>query len=401
MSAAKSKKTPKSTPLPEGCSKEPDTKSPLNFPEDISTVLDALSLDGKPVCVSGTMSYRSQLYAADYDTSQVVSLNYADDMTAVRWAVKRFKAMVKHLQGMRGLYVGDIKGGEVEAWKVIPDTATVRDGRVWGYDADAARDKVRQLHEEGAIKTDEMATAMQLLIKHPTVKHFMEMRDIVRFHIVRWTPAEVAKGFVTLRTGVRYTLEEAFMSHGLTKVDVVAFVGGSRYADFSCIYTLQNKGKVLNAPPPDDIKLNLLALYTQGNFFKMAKRMFSMARRENKHKRIADFTAMMNSDLGRIYTVVADIELLLKLLEERKGDTDRIRYEADQMRSRLGNVSLGAAEQPKLLKLLKRAGITPQFGRLVKDLDEVRERLNELLQKEAKKELMNLGLFPPPKEYLP
>jgi len=184
-------------------------------------------------------------------------------------------------------------------------------------------------------------------------------------------------------------------------VDVVAFVGGSRYADFSCIYTLQNKGKVLNAPPPDDIKLNLLALYTQGNFFKMAKRMFSMARRENKHKRIADFTAMMNSDLGRIYTVVADIELLLKLLEERKGDTDRIRYEADQMRSRLGNVSLGAAEQPKLLKLLKRAGITPQFGRLVKDLDEVRERLNELLQKEAKKELMNLGLFPPPKEYLP
>ena len=220
------------------------------------------------------MSLRSQLYAADYDTSQVVSLNYADDMTAVRWAVKRFKAMIKHLQGMRGLYVGDIKGGEVEAWKVIPDTATVREGRVVGYDADAARKHVKKLHEEGAITTDEMATAIQLLIKHPTVKHFMEIRDMVRFHLVRWTPAEVAKGYVVLRTGDRYTLEDAFKSSGLTKVDVVAFVGGSRYADFSCIYMLKNRGKVLNAPPPDDIKMNLLALYTEGNFFKMAKLMF-------------------------------------------------------------------------------------------------------------------------------
>jgi hypothetical protein len=376
-------------------------KDPLNFPDDISTILDALSLDGKPIRVIGTMSLRSQLYAADYDTNQVVSLNYKTDEQAVRWAVRRFREMVKRLGAMRGLYIGDIKGGEVEAWKVIPDSATVRDGRVMGYDADKARDAVRRLHEEGAITTDEQLTALKLLIGTPTVAQFMEIRDVVRFHVVRWTPAEVARGFVTLRTGDRYTLEDAFKSPGLTKVDVVAFVGGSRYADFSCIYTLKNRGKVLNPSPPDDIKMNVLALYSQGNFFKMAKRMFSMARRANDHKRIADFTAMMNSDLGRIYTVTADIELLLTLLEERKGDTDRIRYEADQMRARLGNVSMGAATQPELLRLLKRAGITTQRGRLAKDLDEVRERLDELLQKGAKKELAQLGLYPPPREYMP
>jgi len=377
------------------------TKSPLNFPEDISTILDALSLDGKPVRVIGTMSLRSQLYAADYDTNQTVSLNYKTDEQAVRWAVRRFREMVKRLGTMRGLYIGDIKGGEVEAWKVIPDSATVRDGRVVGYDADKARDAVRRLHEEGAITEDEKLTALKMLVSTPSVAQFMEIRDVVRFHVVRWTPAEVARGYVVLRTGDRYTLEDAFKSPGLTKVDVVAFVGGSRYADFSCIYTLKNRGKVLNPAPPDDIKMNVLALYTQGNFFKMAKRMFSMARRANDHKRIADFTVMMNSDLGRIYTVVADIELLLTLLEERKGDTDRIRYEADQMRARLGNVSMGAASQPELLRLLKRAGITTQRGRLVKDLTEVRERLDGLLQKGAKEELGRLGLFPPPREYMP
>jgi len=377
------------------------TKSPLNFPEDISTILDALSLDGKPVRVIGTMSLRSQLYAADYDTNQTVSLNYKTDEQAVRWAVRRFREMVKRLGTMRGLYIGDIKGGEVEAWKVIPDSATVRDGRVVGYDADKARDAVRRLHEEGAITEDEKLTALKMLVSTPSVAQFMEIRDVVRFHVVRWTPAEVARGYVVLRTGDRYTLEDAFKSPGLTKVDVVAFVGGSRYADFSCIYTLKNRGKVLNPAPPDDIKMNVLALYTQGNFFKMAKRMFSMARRANDHKRIADFTVMMNSDLGRIYTVVADIELLLTLLEERKGDTDRIRYEADQMRARLGNVSMGAAAQPELLRLLKRAGITTQRGRLVKDLTEVRERLDGLLQKGAKEELGRLGLFPPPREYMP
>lgn len=376
-------------------------KDPLNFPEDISTVLDALSLDGKPVRVIGTMSLRSQLYAADYDTNQTVSLTYKTDEQAVRWAVRRFREMVKRLGAMRGLYIGDIKGGEVDAWKVIPDSATVRDGRVVGYDADKARDAVRQLHDEGAITEDEKLTALKMLVDAPTVAHFMEIRDVVRFHVVRWTPAEVARGYVVLRTGDRYTLEDAFKSPGLTKVDVVAFVGGSRYADFSCIYILKNNGKVLNPSPPDDIKMNALALYTQGNFFKMAKRMFSMARRANDHKRIADFTVMMNSDLGRIYTVVADIELLLTLLEERKGDTDRIRYEADQMRARLGNVSMGAAAQPELLRLLKRAGITNQRGRLVKDLTEVRERLDGLLQKGAKEELGRLGLFPPPREYLP
>lgn len=164
----------------------------------------------------------------------------------------------------------------------------------------------------------------------------------MKFHIVRWSPQEVLQGSKVLRDKKRYTLEEAFNSHSMTKLDVIGFIENSRFTDFSIIYEFFNKGKALNDFPLNVAQaLNEDVIYykAHGNHFKVLKRLLAIAKLNKDSTAVNELIPILNSDLGRLYLISSDVGTLIELFEnERKVPMDLVRFQLDQMKARMGNI---------------------------------------------------------------
>ena len=187
------------------------TKERTNYPNDALTILDAMSFDGRNTKLVGSISLRSQQYAGDYDAYEVVKTTSAS-------LTSRFQHIIRTLQSLPNAYIGDIKAGVIDEWKVTHPS------------------HLDELLAKKLITDEE---------KEEAIQHLKEGEDI-KFHILRWTPKEILAGYKTLRDGRRYDLERAFRSPSIVKLDVVGLVANNRYTEFSILYEFHHKGEVLN-----------------------------------------------------------------------------------------------------------------------------------------------------------
>ena len=320
---------------------EARTKSyPENYPSDAMAILDAMSFSGgKDVKVLGSMSLRSQQYAGDYDAFEVVNRKgnvdkVLDDL------VSEFQTIIKNLRGMKNVFIGDIKAGSIEEWRVIPQDAGLVDGKVVGYNPIQSKAKVDELYKAKVITEGEKRSADELL-KGTTPENFLLARKKIKFHIVRWSVPEILQGSKVVR-GRRYTLQEAFSSPVITKLDTIGLVQNNKYTDFSIIYEFRYDGKILN-PSFEDVGKSLsediIAYKAENNPFKVLKREFALAKFRGDDKTIKSLTPVLNSDLGRLYSLLSDVGTLIQLLEDKqKVPLDKVRYEIDQFKARMANV---------------------------------------------------------------
>jgi len=315
---------------------------PTNYPADAVAILDSMSMtDGKGVELVGSMSLRSQLYAGDYDANDFVKLNTSEKEALDKCALL-FKEAVRRTSKLANSYIGDIKCGEVEEWRVFSEETRVHNGEVVGYNAETSRSKIKQLRQSQIITPTEEKEALALLPTNPTPIQLVKAKDSIKFHIVRWTVAEVLEGEKRLKDGRTYTLQDGFSSRSITKLDVFGWVQNNRYTEFSMIYFAFNKGKALNPVEfdyEDSLKESILYYTSEGMYFKVLKRMFSLAKFKDDKKQMEKLTEVLNSDLGRLYHIVSDIRTLITMLEEqsklRIGD---IKFEIDQFKGRMANI---------------------------------------------------------------
>lgn len=228
---------------------------------------------------------------------------------------------------------------------------------------------------------------------------------------IRWNPKQCLKGFQMVNE-TRYTLEEAFQSPSITKVDVVGYTDQNRFQDFSCIYTFKQDGKVLNRvemDPSIGLREDVQELSNEGNYFKIIKRIYALARMKKRTKVLEQLTPILNGDLGRIYSLLSDISTILYLLEnEQVVPFEKIQHEIDGFRSRLGNISqdktLLTKEEPILTKLAlidKLPNTETGRDKLAHILLSLVDTFEGILSKRGKEALSSVGLYPIPKEYLP
>lgn len=368
---------------------------PQNFPTDVVKVLDAMSFTkGDAIELLGSMGLRSQQYAGDYDGVEIVQLDYKDDATALNWLAKRFQEMMKELRGMKDVFVGDIKGGVVPEWRVFPPEAGVRTGKVEGYNAVSARKVVDTLVENGVVPKETGADLLRKLLPALTPEQFLQLKQECKFHIVRWSVADVLAGAKRLADGRTFTLQDAFSSPGITKLDTIALVQNSRYTDFSVIYQFKNRGRILNPEPIDferAINESILTYKAEGHPFKVLKREFSLARFKGNEQEMERLSQILNSDLGRLYLVLSDIGTLITLLQEHSNvPMEKVRYEIDQFKSRLSNIySLEAylKGEHDLLGDLNSAVKIADKGTLAKRLEAIEARLLKYLEEATEAKL--------------
>jgi hypothetical protein len=204
---------------------------------------------------------------------------------------------------------------------------------------------------------------------------------------IRWTPKDILAGE---KDGV--TLEDAIQMPALVKLDVVAFVQQSRFVDFSILYFYKVKGKVLNdvaIDPEADLKKDIATLSAEGNYFKVAKRMFALAKLKGDKKILPKLNDLFNGDCGRLYSIISDCKTILYLLENEENiDIAKVRYEIDQFRQRLGNIYTLKVNTPGVLHKILEMQTLPNTPAGRKHLEDAMTRLvdffSPILSKAAK-----------------
>lgn len=278
---------------------------PSEYPAEAVRVLNAMTFTDKAsgLKIMGSSALRSQLYAGDYDGYETVkgfSLNQL---------VQKFKEIVKHIKDLPHAYIGDIKCGEVDEWRVVPLKKS-------SFSVKKADAKIDYLKSSGVISPQEAERAKASL------KSYAIAKQEIKFQVVRWTPEEVIAGHKKLRDGRTYTLEEGMTSPSVSKLDVIAEVNGT-YKEFSVIYEFYVDGVNINKfdlNPMKSLKESIEYYKETKNPYKVLKRKFALAKLKNDIPAIKRLSKIINSPLGAIYLLYSEVKTLADLLE--LGDID-------------------------------------------------------------------------------
>ncbi len=385
---------------------------PLDYPNDVVNIIRKMSFfKGSGVQVLGSMAIKSQQYASDYDCYDTVKVNARTKDDASIMIVKEFQEIVKNLLESRDLYIGDIKAGVKLEWQVIPKSSKIEEGKVIGFNALKSKKILDSLYKKHIITEDEYLESDKLLIANPTPAQYIEMKNKIRFEVVRWKPYNILNGYIILRDKKKYYLKNAIQDPAICKLDIVAFQN-NKFTDFSIIYDFRLKNKPLNkfsVLVNESLKYDILDFHIEERYFKMLKRMFSLAKNRNDIKRINVMNPILNGDLGRLYSVVGDIGTLLFILENEKHiPLHKIEYEIDQFKSRFANIySLSdlLSQEPEINNKLNYLSKLPKNEHtteiLTMELTELETNLNKLLSRNTKRELFRVNLLPLPKDFLP
>jgi hypothetical protein len=367
---------------------------PEGFPNDVNDVLRAMSFtNGEKVKISGSMSLRSQLYAGDYDGVERIE-THGSKIHAVKSLARKFKNVLRKLKTIPNTYIGDIKSGSIEEWVIIKQP----------YNYEYSIGKLEELYKKGIIDSDQYHHGLKVIKPKITKLEYLGLQRDFRPNIVRWKVHEVMAGYKTLIDGRKYTLEEAFQAPVITKLDVISWVQNNRFTDFSMIYIFRNNGKKLNTVErntEEALRENIFMLYHEKSYFKMAKRIFSLAKFHKQVGILHKFLPLFNGDAGRIYSLYGDIGTLEELLEVTENvPFNKIEFELDQFKGRLSNINMESyiPQEHHVFNLIGRIvnmrSQTYSKTYLARVLEEIKKILEKLLNAYAKGYLVREGLFP-------
>jgi hypothetical protein len=308
---------------------------PDNYSQEVLKVFEALSMtDLQKFYLVGSASLRSQQYSADFDCMEKVRISNAAEM------VHNLRDVVKSLRAIPDCFIGDIKCGEEKAWDVFNGNAGVVDGKVQNFNPTESKGKIDNLRNQNIIGPAEAKEADALLDKATTPLGFIAAKKTIKFHVLRWKPHQILDGVQEYR-GHRFKLEDAVISGGLIKVDAVANIS-DRYTEFSAIYDTYLNGDLVSEKPSNIIQSlsDDILFFNRTNPFKALKRFFALVKFRKDAKAAALLVPIMNSDLGRLYQIIGDLQTLRNLMDRPSSayNLKEILSQIDDMKARMGNL---------------------------------------------------------------
>ena len=387
------------------------------FSKDIQAVLKAVSFDNMHgLNMFGSMGVRSQQYTSDYDLFQYVHMTEASNETALRKLATEFKFIIHNLTKTKDVYIGDIKAGSIEEWKVLSDNTYIDGDKVVNFNYFEAFEKLESLKRQNIITPDEYSISKTLLVSNPTPQEYLSMKKEIKFNVLRWKPKDISNGYLTLRNFRIVKLEEALGMPAMTKLDVVVYLRSNRYTDVSIIYQFMNNKHVLNkeeanAPKKEEygIKSDILYYLNTGFYFKVCKRMFTLLRMAgNSIDSIKVNNILNDSQVGILYTVYCDIGTILYILEDTPElPLQRIEAEVDQFKNKLSNiykVPQYLDNEPEIFHIIDRisdAKTTNKRHELIAELTKLSDLLYTALNSYTLKLMKVSELYPVPRKFLP
>lgn len=293
----------------------------------LKKALKLISFNYKNTAILGSYAIKSQLYTSDVDCFEVVK------MKATKIA-STFQRNIRKMLNNDDIYIGDIKLGEFEPFRIIDENAYFHNSKLYRYDYKTSRLKLDTLFKNGYITIGEYNKAKSILKEKPNMEELNNIKKELRFHILRWRPQDIINGYLKLRNGKKYKLVEAIKDPSLFKLDIILY-DGYKFIDISIIYDIRDKDnikkKLKSYNTLQTLRNDISTFFTQKKYFKVLKRYYSLfkynynyvktSKKQNKKNLmyVVILTKILNSQLGQLYQVKSMIDVLVFLFSNFKN----------------------------------------------------------------------------------
>lgn len=204
------------------------------FSNDVIDIIKKMSFNINNVKIAGTMKNRKLLYASDYDLYENVNSNYIDNI------VSKFQKIIINLLNTDLCYIGDIKAGVIENFRVLSESYE-------NYDAITSKNKLDYIYNLGLVKKEDYNSINKMLKNKISIKDYFVLEGFLKYHIIRWKPKEILNGYKII-VGNKYFLKDALNTDSLFKLDIIALTENNKFTEFSIIYELKINNKSINKP---------------------------------------------------------------------------------------------------------------------------------------------------------
>ena len=364
-----------------------------------------ISDDG--LILAGSSSLKNMKYPNDIDLHQIVDVNYKTKKIAICELVYYFQKMITKLMELQNVFITDIKFGAIVDYDILDNDIKIHNNKIINYDYTKCINKITILHDRNVITDKEYTDAKKVLIKkNPTLKQYFRMKDKLKFSTVRLTVNDVLNNYVEFRHNM--LLLKDLLLTGLVKVDVVAYIDGT-YREFSNIYEFKNNNKMISpimTNLDDSLKEDIMYNFVNKNYFKMAKRIYSLDSNNTSDSMDNKLIQLFNSQLGIIYNVLSDIKVLVILLESaRRLSYKKISMEINMFKLRLAHiysVHEFLKEQESITEIIDKLSKIPSTDNreeYFEELSILMKKFEDILNESTEKVLKKMHLLPLPKKY--
>jgi galactitol-specific phosphotransferase system IIB component len=386
-------------------------KFPSNFSKDI---IDVFTLMTVPATFELELLGSSSLkisFASDFDTYTKVNVteqSVSDFQQMIRnCLVYKQPELKRQKRTDKAVYVAGIKIGECLEFKVVADDCTKQN---WNSKLPEMLKKVKSFLDKKIIDKSEYQDALKILKQNLTWADIIIAKAELNFQVIRWRPKDVIAGFVIYRTK-KFLLKDCLFQKARVKVDLISWVGGIRYSEFSMIYKYYIDGKIIideNTELERILKEQILTNAYSGNFMKCAKRILSLERFKKIPNKILieKLMILFNSDLGRLSQIISDIENIIYIIEnfsEIPGSPlpiARLKFETDQFKTRLSQITTTdyLKDENDIIEMLTELQTKPTDIQL---LEALADELYDVVQRNTFAFLKKIKMWPIKPEYLP
>ena len=374
---------------------------PIDYSDEVVDIFKKMSFtDGKNLNIYGSMSFRSILFPLDYDGYEIVENNERTKENYLNFIVKKFKDNIKKLEETNSTYISKIKCGEIKEWRILDDNIEIKNNKLINYNNIESKKKLENLYNKKLISKNDYYTIDKRLKKDISIKEYFELVDILDYHIVRWSPSDILRGYTVLLDCEKYYLKEAINS-GMTKIDIIKWID-NKFTEFSCIYQFNYNNKPLNKIVYNidySLKQDILYYLVNKKYFKMTKRLYSYSKFKNDEVMMDKLMILFNSNIGILYQIYGNIETLKLLFNNtEKIPYIRIKNEINEIKDRFYNITKNekTKEYKKIINMFNNLDKTD----ILNELKNLNDEIIKILNTKTLKYLEKTKLYPLSKKYI-
>ncbi len=375
----------------------------------ITQILDLIRPEEKTSIIFGSYRYSPQWFAGDIDMRSII-VGCCTEEVIFDMTKKILQDIPKKMSRKRGTYFGEIKVGYDLRFKLNPNGA----------------DFVNQINDLYKKKLLDQKEHNEIMYLHEQSDKDSqdELKELIRnLYVLRWKKDDIKKGSITMRGKKKMKLYDAIAQKTPIKIDIFAIVD-NRYIEVSNFFVMvikdKNNIKILNIEE-DKLKLTYieqmkdevrkLSSNTFLNVFKMAKRMWLIARANKDEELLNELTPLFQSSIARLNQIKTDISTLLLLLE----NVDVPPYQAiidqiDNLKTRIAYVNDIDIDFDLIYELLNNIVVVKTKSKptrftkkkresTIKDLEALNDYLKEIIKINTVKYLEQFGLWPVPQSF--
>lgn len=391
-----------------------------SYPEDIKHELELLTINKDNYTIIGSASYKIQKYPSDLDLHEVIELCCNED-NVVNFFVRELKKIVKKVISKRTHYFIELKCGIDNRFFISPGEYN---NGYFKLDPDFFN-HIKRLFNSGLISNEEAKLINNIKnMNNPGKLEYEQLLKLLRDHyVIRWNAQEVIKGFKILPGKIKITLDECVRQKSQINIEIISLING-KFTDLSNFFILSytdKDGNIYQINLPQESYTNFQEFLTDGlkssieklwfsnldyNPFKMIKRMWSLARITRDQNLIDKLLPIISSNISLASQIKSYLGTMIKVIEKVKSPPYiSIIKELENMKTEITNIlqidnneEISIDEQidyiMKNYKKLTKFGITDI-------LNNIKNKLEELVNLETIDYLKSVGLAPPPNYLLP